>query len=125
MNTNRALFPIVTSPRIETNEKNETNETKLKHGVGVCDGRGPRNETFGTAAALAQGGRERAKRTRDTGGQKRCRRRDSLIWKERLGSFAGGKFQFGRGKHRNSQKLDVFGRLLECKCGFHSNVSIC
>ena len=64
-------------------------------------------------------------------------------WKERLGSFAAGKFQFGRGqrppkkskralqllavescpKHRSSQKMDVFGRIVECKCGFHSNVS--
>lgn len=67
-------------------------------------------------------------------------------WRERLASFVEGKFQFGRGqrppkgskraqqlqsvescpKHRSStQLLDVLGRKIQCKCGFHKSVSLC
>ena len=63
-------------------------------------------------------------------------------WRERILSFVEGKFEFGRGqrppkgssrakqlqgvescpKHCNKQLLDVLGRKIQCKCGFHQNV---
>ena len=79
----------------------------------------------------SSGGKRKGKENKRYGGPEEMTKTGltDLEWKGRLGSFAGGKFQFGRGqrppkklmralqlqavescpKHRNSQKLESLG----------------